>query len=266
MGLVLVLLVVWLFSRAAASAADDEPAAPPAPPPPPASPPAPPAATSVGNSPWDDTHPVGVPERFRGETLAGSDPGATGGSVVDGLAAIRAHDPAFDEAAFLAQVERAFFLVQQAWTEQRPELSRQVMADALWQQHRAQIEQYRDRKVRNVVENLAIGKADIVAAHSDASYDTITVRILAAAADYDVDEQGKVVRGDRQVRQFVEDWVFQRSSAASTRADGGTLSRRCPNCGAPLDLDLAGVCSYCKQPIMGGAYDWVLSRIDQVIG
>ena len=34
--------------------------------------------------------------------------------------------------------------------------------------------------------------------------------------------------------------------------------------GAPLDLDLAGVCKYCKAPISSGAYDWVLARIAQV--
>jgi len=43
------------------------------------------------------------------------------------------------------------------------------------------------------------------------------------------------------------------------------MAQHCPNCGAPLDVDLSGVCSYCKAPIMSGAYDWVLSRIDQVM-
>jgi len=33
---------------------------------------------------------------------------------------------------------------------------------------------------------------------------------------------------------------------------------------APLDVDLSGVCSYCKAPIMSGDYDWVLARIDQL--
>jgi hypothetical protein len=42
------------------------------------------------------------------------------------------------------------------------------------------------------------------------------------------------------------------------------MSQRCPNCGAPLDVDLAGVCKYCKASIMGGEYDWVLTRIEQL--
>lgn len=228
-------------------------------PPPPAPPP----------SGYDDSHPVGVPERFRGETLPGTHETAAAASgpesVAAGLESIRAHDPDFDDSAFIADVERSFFVVEQAWSERKPELSRRVMADGIWQQHRVQIEQYTAQHRRNMLDNLSIGNATIVAAHTDRSYDTVTVRIHAACADYDVDDSsGNVVRGNRDVQEWTEDWVYQRSSDATTKKNAGTLSQHCPNCGAPLDVDLAGVCSYCKAPIMSGRYDWVLTRIDQV--
>lgn len=216
---------------------------------------------------YDDTHPVGVPERFRGETLPGTADAALAGAdgVAAGLDSIKQHDPAFDESAFLSDVERSFFVVEQAWSERKPELSRRVMADGIWQQHKVQIDQYTAQYRRNVLDNLSIGEATVVGAHSDQAYDTVTVRILAACADYDVDDQsGKVVRGNRDMQQWMEDWVFQRSSDATTKTGGGTMNQHCPNCGAPLDVDLAGVCSYCKAPIMSGKYDWVLTRIDQV--
>jgi predicted lipid-binding transport protein (Tim44 family) len=186
--------------------------------------------------------------------------------VTDGLAAISAHDPGFDVEAFKASVERCFFIVEQAWTDQKPEMSRRVMADGIWQQHRTQIEQYERNGTRNALDGLAVGKVSVVAASADAQHDTVTTRILATCADYDVDvASGRVVRGDKHtMTPFQEDWVFERSSQATTRTDGGTLEQHCPNCGAPLDLDLAGVCHYCRVPVMSGAYDWVLIRIDQV--
>src|SRR3954466_10779750 len=68
------------------------------------------------------------------------------GPVVDGvqagIGAIRQHDPGFDEARFVSDAERAFFTVQQAWTELKPDMSRRVMADNIWQQHRVQIDSY----------------------------------------------------------------------------------------------------------------------------
>ena len=187
-------------------------------------------------------------------------------SPVDvGLAAIQAHDPGFELEQFTQQVQRVFFMVQQAWSERKPETSRQVMADGLWQEQRDQIQGYVDRHRRNMLDYLAVSNIWPVAAHSDSRFDTITVRIVAACTDYDVDDQtGRVVRGDRQIQQWEEDWTFQRSSQAQTKTGGTTLGSKCPNCGAPLDVDLAGACRYCKALIMSGDYDWVLARISQV--
>ena len=202
----------------------------------------------------------------RGDLFPGTADNATHPeSAADGLAAITAHDPDFDKEAFIEQVQRTFFVVQEAWSQRKPDMSRQVMADGLWQQHKVQIQGYVDAHKRNVLEDLAVSDLMVVAAHSDSTYDTITVRVTACCADYDVDDQsGKVIRGNRSVGNWAEDWTFQRSSSATTKPAGGTMSAKCPNCGAPLDLDLAGVCKYCKAPISSGAYDWVLARIAQV--
>jgi predicted lipid-binding transport protein (Tim44 family) len=208
-----------------------------------------------------DDRPMGVP--------AGFGVGQQGPPAVDtvaaGIEAIRAHDPQFDDTEFINLAQREFFIVEKAWSDCKPEESRRVMSDTLWDQHRAQIEQYVAKGQRNVLDNLALAGATIVSAGSDARHDHIQLRMHAACADYDVDvATNKIVRGDRSVREWYEDWLFERSSKAVTRPDGGTMAQHCPNCGAPLDVDLSGVCSYCKAPVMSGDYDWVLARIDQV--
>jgi len=103
-------------------------------------------------------------------------------------------------------------------------------------------------------------------AYRSGGYDTLMVRFFASCADYDVDlgHNNKVIRGDKSNQEWCEDWCFQRSSEATTKVDGGTFAKKCPNCGAPLDVDLAGTCNYCKAPIMGGKFDWVLTRIEQL--
>jgi predicted lipid-binding transport protein (Tim44 family) len=216
--------------------------------------------------PWSGSDEPAI-NSVRGDLFPGSAGEAHAGTspVQDGLAEIKAHDPAFNEEVFLESVQRAFFVVQEAWTERKPEMSRQVMADGVWQQHRVQIQQYVNEHKKNVLSDLAVGDLQILNAHSDQSYDTITTRVLAACADYDVDdEKGKIIRGNKQVGQWQEDWTWQRSSQATTKTGGGTLSAKCPNCGAPLDLDLQGVCKFCHAPVMSGKYDWVLARIAQV--
>lgn len=206
----------------------------------------------------------------RGDYLAGTNTDnlhpATLAELQAGIDQIKTHDPNFDPDAFLALSNRSFFAIQQAWTERQPGMSRQVMADGIWHMHKMQIDQYISLNKQNILENLAIQNTRMVAATTDATYDTIVVRFFASCADYDIDlgNKNKVTRGNKNIEDWCEDWCFQRSSRAVTKPEGGTMSQRCPNCGAPLDVDLAGVCKYCKASIMGGEYDWVLTRIEQL--
>jgi predicted lipid-binding transport protein (Tim44 family) len=228
------------------------------------------SSVSSSSTPWTGSQAPAIStvrSDVFGNVLSGTADDAHQGvmPLQEGLNEIKSHDPAFNEEVFLEQVQRAFFVVQEAWTERKPEVSRQVMADGIWQQHRVQIQQYINGHKRNVLEDLAVGDLSVLSAHSDQTYDTVTVRVLAACADYDVDdEKGKVIRGNKSVGEWQEDWTFQRSSDATTKPSGGTLSSKCPNCGAPLDVDLQGVCKFCHAPVMSGKYDWVLARIAQV--
>jgi len=179
------------------------------------------------------------------------------------LAAIRERDPAFDEDNFLSGVAISFQLVQKAWCEQVPSESRKVMADGIWVTHKQKIEEMAGRGVKNILEDLHIGRSEIVAANTDPDSESIVVRIHAYSRDYEVDPGNKIVAGDRELRLWTEDWSFVRSATAVTKQGSGSR-QTCPNCGAPLNLDNAGVCSYCREMVMGGKHDWVLSRIEQV--
>ena len=186
-----------------------------------------------------------------------------GGDAAGGIEAIRTRDPQFDEHAFLAGVEKSFFVIQKSWVDQTPELSRQVMADGLWQQHRTQIDSMVSNGRRNHVEDLAINRAHILRASTGPEKEYVTVHIEALSRDYEVDAAtGKHRDGSKDLNEWAEDWTFERSATATTKAGEGMLHNKCSHCGAPLAVDLAGSCKYCKTHIMGGEEDWVLTRID----
>ncbi len=208
---------------------------------------------------------VAAPPDSLGRALGQAHRSATAAELAEGIAQITAHDPAFDLEALTAGTNRIFFSVQQAWSEKKPAQTRQVMADALWQAHKAQIEGYVTAEQTNRLDGLAVQSQQFVGAGIGGNHDFVIVRFFASSADYVVnDSNGKVVRGHRSVEDWVEDWVFERSSSASTKASGGTLAARCPICSAPLELDLNGSCAFCRSPVSSGAADWVLTRIDQL--
>lgn len=94
-------------------------------------------------------------------------------------------------------------------------------------------------------------------------FDDLTVRISAAAADYEIDPAGKILFGDRTVRRFTEDWTFQRSVGVATLSKPGTLENTCSGCGAPVSLNQIGEYRYCKTAVTSGKFDWVVSHMEQ---
>jgi hypothetical protein len=96
---------------------------------------------------------------------------------------------------------------------------------------------------------------------TDAFYDAITVRIYAHMIDYTTDASGKVLSGNaRSPRSFTEYWTFIRRRDARS---SDKQNDQCPNCAAPLKINMAGICQYCGGKISSGDFDWVLSRIEQ---
>jgi hypothetical protein len=130
----------------------------------------------------------------------------------------------------------------------------------------AQIETLMAEGRRNVMENISVSAVQPIRVVHGRVFDDLTVRISAAAADFEVDKDNKIVFGDRQVRPFSEQWTFQRSVGAVTSNKPGTLENTCPRCGAPLALTQIGECRYCKAAVTSGKFDWVVSRIEQEEG
>jgi predicted lipid-binding transport protein (Tim44 family) len=182
-----------------------------------------------------------------------------------GVAAIRAHDPAFDENVFLADVQRLFFAVLEAWTALKPGLSQGVMASVIWEEQKAQIADYRVRGWRNLLPNLRFTSAVVAGASSDSGWDTTTVRINATSADYDVQAAtGQVLAGDVEPWDWTEDWVFQRPAIAVTAQRGRITAETCPSCGAPVNVDVTSICPFCDAAVISGKFGWSLTRIDRV--
>lgn len=181
-----------------------------------------------------------------------------------GLTAIAARDPGFDKAHFLDKVRDAFLELQRGWQDRDLARARQFMGRGLYLSWQTQVDQMTALHKRNLMDALEVLDSEIVAASSGARYEHLTVRIQAAAIDYEIDETtGKKVFGDQLRHSFTEFWTFERTAGTSTPKDGGVLEHTCPNCGAPLAVNEVGECEYCNAAVTSGKFDWVLARIDQ---
>jgi predicted lipid-binding transport protein (Tim44 family) len=184
-------------------------------------------------------------------------------TIAAGVANLCTADQNFALPAFQARAKTAFLALQDAWCKQNLDAGRAFLSPGAYFSWAAQLETLAAEQRRNVMENIEVRAVEPVQIVHGRVFDDVTVRITAAAADYEVDPAGKIVFGDRTVRPFTEDWTFQRSVGVATLNKPGTLENTCPSCGAPVSLNQIGECRYCKAAVTSGKFDWVVSHIEQ---
>lgn len=178
--------------------------------------------------------------------------------------AIKARDPGFSSIGLAPRVREAFVKVQNAWAAQDMKPVRGLVSDGVYERFSIQLDIQKQCRVRNVMENLNVLNAQVIALKSDAYYDIAHLRVTARSSDYFIDtSNNRVVYGSKQQEQFTEYWSFLRRPGARTLTNPGLIEGFCPNCGSPLELADAVDCPSCGATVNSGEYDWVLAEITQ---
>jgi hypothetical protein len=184
-------------------------------------------------------------------------------SVAAALSALAAHDPAFDLAATSAGVIRARGVVTTARLTLDPSAARPVMSDGLWRVLAMLLLERSSHGIR-LHEDATVTGTSVVSATRDRLAEELRIRLVCEGDRCEVEATtGAVIRGDRHRRTWREDWTVRRSANATTIATGGVLDNRCPQCGAPLDVDALGACVHCRALVLTGGRDWVVWNIEE---
>ena len=221
-----------------------------------------------GRFDWAITSMTSVTREPRGPLLTSDTPeqGTEDPTIVERGAAARFEelqkkDPAVTWQALQGRTALIFNGLQVAWSGREPLRIRPFVSDNLFQSMYYWIDLYTQARCRNVNENAQIMRIDLANVMSDVHFDAITLRVFASGLDYTISDDGKLLSGSRsRPRTYSEYWTLIRGSASrgAPRQDN-----KCPHCGAPLQIGMAGQCEYCRVKVTSGEFDWVLSRIEQ---
>ncbi|HYX23910.1 MAG TPA: TIM44-like domain-containing protein, partial [Thermoanaerobaculia bacterium] len=171
-------------------------------------------------------------------------------------------DPAVTQDALAARFKVIYDELNATWTRRDLGGARPYVSDGLFDYLQYWVTAYEKQGLRNVLEGMRMVEWKAVKIVRDRHYDSLTIRLWGAGRDYTVRQAtGDVVTGDpKRDRFYSEYWTLIRGAGVkgAPRTD-----KTCPNCGAPLDVNMAGECEHCGAKITSGAFDWVLSTIEQ---
>ncbi len=149
-----------------------------------------------------------------------------------------------------------------AWSNNDLAPARPFVSDALYDYLQYWIDTYKRQNLRNELVDMRITQTELANVVRDKYYDAITFRVWGTGKDYVIHtDTGRVLRGSKHTeRPYSEYWTLIRSAGTQKAPQP---SATCNNCGAPLQINMAGNCEHCGAHVTSGEFDWVLSKIEQ---
>jgi hypothetical protein len=176
------------------------------------------------------------------------------------FAQLQHDDPAVDKPVLDARIKQIFDALGPAWTANDLTPVRGFVSDGLYDYLSYWTDAYRSQGLRNELVDMRITGSQLAKVTRDRWYDAVTVRVWATGKDYVLRGEALVRGSKRRDRPYSEYWTLIRSAG---RTGAPKLDGTCANCGAPLQVTMAGACNYCGAHVTAGEFDWVLSKIEQ---
>lgn len=162
------------------------------------------------------------------------------------LKKVFAVDSKFSKEDFYAWVKHLYSTILEALDKENPVMLRRFESDYLYQRHIALFE---DIKASGAsISNYAIKGVLLKDFKIEGDKEILVVALSASI--------NKANIYDDNYKSYI--LTFARKKGVQTT---GTLLEKetnCPNCGAVLDLDDHGVCSYCHTTVSNGDFGWIL--------
>ncbi len=189
-------------------------------------------------------------------------------TAAEGLNALRSQDPGFDQAQFAERAKGVMAKVNEAWVAGAMGPSRRHISDGVYVRFQTQLALLKAQGLRNAMADWSVVDCAVLAAESDAKWDTVHVKMVGQARDADVPANLNAQQAAEKAKhaplvQYQEVWSFLRKRGSKSKNGVPTLEGRCPNCGADLPVSDVVRCEYCKAVVNSGEHDWVLAEITQ---
>lgn len=188
------------------------------------------------------------------------------------LEKILAVDGNFSKTQFKSYVRTLFMLFQKAWSNNNYRALRALEADSLYFEHKARIEDLIADNCYDRRENIGIRGCLLKEFKVEGDKEILIVALTARMTrsfDGDVFKskdwfENRFVKFDDNMGNVPYVMTFMRNKGVKTKTGVPLATSNCSNCGAVINVDDNGICTYCNTSLVSGEVDWVLVDIKNI--
>lgn len=169
-------------------------------------------------------------------------------------------DSNFSEAKFKTNVDNIFIKLHMAVMLKDLDRVKHFISDSLYEKYTKIIEELKTKNLIEMYDELNVASTEITKVDIREDKYVIEVQIKSKCMNYYIDSDTKrFVSGNNTRREEkmsylrfekVRDYINQSSA------------RKCPSCGANIDVNNNGKCKYCGTTYNLKDYDWILVNIE----
>lgn len=168
-------------------------------------------------------------------------------------------DSTFVKSLFLTKVNNIFIQFFTNIMKDELEQVDHFISDNVYQYGQDIIDKAKSLGCRQMYDELNVKSSEIVAIEEDNDNYKITVFLEARYIKYLISlDTGEYVSGNNEYR-ILERYELEFIKKKNTREQ--KINRKCPTCGASIDVNANGKCEYCGSIYNQEDYDWVLNNI-----
>ena len=174
---------------------------------------------------------------------------------------IKELDKNFNEALFLSRADHIFIMILDSILSQDMSTVKHYLSNDVYDKFTNLVNVYKDKNITRIFDEMNVKSTSIIDCNMLDNKINITVKLTSRYMDYFIDNNGNYISGNNTSRNEEDhEIVFTKDIHAKELGE----ARRCPNCGNTLDINVSGICPYCKETIDMSEFDYIITKMDLI--
>lgn len=169
------------------------------------------------------------------------------------------YDPEFSESKFKTYVDNVFIQLHMAVVTKELENVKHFLSEDVYNKYKQKIDDLTSKHQIQMYDEINVAQTEILSYEVTNTDMIIKVFILSRYLDYLMDEDANYISGDTDVRSERANYLTFIKKINHQKT--GTV-KKCPGCGASIDVNASGKCAYCGTIYNLDETGWVLTSIE----